>query len=189
MGRSPRFEREDFLLVAAGEAALGRVPTISSLAAAAGAPVGSIYHRFDSREQLLAEAWLLAVRTFQQELLPALAGATTIDQGVRAALTVPRWSRTHPNLAGMLTLCRQADFLGAGAPDALRHAAEDLNKALARQLRAFAERTGRSLVQCKVAVVGVPYGAVRLFLPGSVPPPEIDAMIAAAYQAIMRRVK
>jgi AcrR family transcriptional regulator len=185
MGRNAKFEREDFLRIAAGEAANGRLPTVQALAAAARAPVGSIYHRFDSREQLLAEAWLLAVRTFQLDFLPLLAGARTADQGVKAALAVPQWSRAHPQLAGMLTLCRQGDFVGEGTPDALRREAASLNNTLAKHLRAFADRTGRSLDRCKVAVIGMPYGAVRLFLPNPAPV-EIDAMVAASYQAIMR---
>ena len=69
MGRTAQFDREELLLTAASVAAAGRPLTIQSLAEATGAPVGSIYHRFESREALLAEAWLLAVRHFQTCLL------------------------------------------------------------------------------------------------------------------------
>jgi AcrR family transcriptional regulator len=185
LGRPARFERDDFLMVAAGEAARGGALSIQTIAAAANAPVGSLYHRFDSREQLLAEAWLLAVRSFQSNFVRALEGTATADQGLEAALQVPRWSRANPKLAGMLTLCRQTDFLGMETPETLRREAANLNRALAKALGAFALRADRPMIRCKVALVGAPYGAVRLFLPRTVPPPEVDDMVAAAYRAIM----
>lgn len=55
----------DALLDAAREVVLQRGPraaTITAIAAEAGAPVGSIYHRFDSVDEMLAQAWLRAVR-------------------------------------------------------------------------------------------------------------------------------
>jgi AcrR family transcriptional regulator len=187
MGRPAKFEREDLLLVAAGEAAVGRPLTIQGLASVSGAPVGSIYHRFESREQLLAEAWLLAVGKFQTAFVPALEAAATVEQGLAAALSVPRWSRANPALAGLLCLRRQEDFLGNGAPAHLRREATSLNKSIAKGLQVFAGRSRRSLLQCRVATIGAPYGAVRLFLPHASPPIEIDDMVAAAYRAIMAK--
>jgi AcrR family transcriptional regulator len=187
MGRRAKFEKEALLLAAAREAALGRAPTIQALAAVSGAPVGSIYHRFGSREELLAEAWLLAVRSFQSNFLPALETASTVEDGVAAAVSVPRWSRENPELASLLTLRREVDLLGANTPAPLRRQAATVNKLVRAGLESFAERTGRSLLQCRVAVVGVPYGVVRIFLPQATPPPAVDEMIASAYRAVMAK--
>ena len=38
-----------------------------------------------------------------------------------------------------------------------------------------------------VALVGIPYGAVRVFLPQAVPPAELDDTIAAAARAALGR--
>ena len=63
----------DALLDAAREVILERGPrsaTIALIAARAGAPTGSIYHRFASIDELLARTWLRAVRR-TQEVRPA----------------------------------------------------------------------------------------------------------------------
>jgi AcrR family transcriptional regulator len=185
LGRAPKFAREDLLQAAVADLAGGGTARIEAIAAAVGAPVGSIYHRFTSREQLLAEAWLLAVRHFQAAFLPPLQAARSAEEGVAAALAVPRWSRAHPQLAALLISRRQSDFFGAEVPVALRRDATRLNDTVVREIRAFARRAERSRLQCRIALVGVPYGAVRTFLPDQRVPREVDDMIAAAYRAVM----
>jgi len=186
MGRHARFDRDELLLAAAGEAAMGRPVTIQSLAAASGATVGSIYHRFESREEILGQAWLKAVRSFQSEFVPAVDAAATVRDGLAAALTVPRWSRKHPALAGLLALRRQEDFLDERTPATLRREATGINKFAAKVVGAFAGRVRRSELHCRTALIAMPYGAVRMFLPKQSPPAEIDDMIAAAYRAVMK---
>ena len=39
--------------------------TVAGIAGALGAPVGSIYHRFKSRDLLLARLWIRTVKRFQ----------------------------------------------------------------------------------------------------------------------------
>jgi len=185
MGRAAKFAREDLLQAAAADLARGGAARIEAIATAVGAPVGSIYHRFTSREELLAEAWLLAVRHFHAAVLPPLVAARNAEEGVEAALAVPRWSRTHPQLAALLVLRRQSDFLTADVPAPLRREAATLNDTVAREIRAFARRAKRSRLQCRIGLVGIPYGAVRTFLPDEPIPREVDDMIAAAYRAVM----
>jgi AcrR family transcriptional regulator len=186
MGRHARFDRDELLLAAAGEAAMGRPVTIQSLAAASGASVGSIYHRFESREEILGQAWLLAVRSFQSEFMPAVDEAATVRDGVAAALAVPRWSRNNPALASLLTLRRQEDFLDERTPAQLRREAAAINKFAMKVVGSFAGRVRRSELQCRMALIAMPYGAVRMFLPKEIPPAGIDEMIAAAYRAVMK---
>jgi AcrR family transcriptional regulator len=186
MGRHARFDREELLLAAAGEAAIGRPVTIQSLAVASGASVGSIYHRFESREEILGQAWLKAVRSFQSEFVPAVDGASTVRDGLQAALTVPRWSRDNPALAGLLASRRQEDFLDESAPANLRREAAGINRLAIKVVATFADRVRRNELQCQTALIGMPYGAVRMFLPKAPPPAEIDDMIAAAYRAVMK---
>lgn len=185
MGRTARFDREDLLLAAAGEAACGRPVTIQALAAASGATVGSIYHRFASREEILAQAWMLAVRRFQSAFVPAVDAAASVKDGVAAALTVPRWSRDNLALASLLTLRRQEDFLDQRTPAALRREAAAINKFAVKVVDAFAARVNRTPLQCRVALIAMPYGAVRMFLPQQPPPAEVDDMIACAYRGVM----
>jgi len=186
MGRTARFGKDEILVAAAREAALGRSVTVQTLAVATGASVGSLYHRFESFQQLLAETWLHAVDEFQDSFLPALRSAATAEQGVEAALAVPRWSRTHLDLAGLLVQRSQSDFIGADTPAQLRRRAVKLNADISRALSDFAARTGLEPLRCRVALIGMPYGIVRMFLPATAPPPEIDPMIAVAYHALVK---
>src|SRR5687767_8565332 len=56
------------LIVEGGPRAAG----IRGIAERSGAPSGSLYHRFGSRDELVAQAWLRAVRRFQTGFLAAL---------------------------------------------------------------------------------------------------------------------
>jgi len=117
--------------------------------------------------------------------LPAVDAAADADQGVEAALAVPRWSRENPDLASLLTLRRQEDFLDERTPVHLRREAAAINKFALKVVGDFAARASRSEMQCRMALIAVPYSAVRMFLPKQTPPAEIDGMIAAAYRAVM----
>ena len=46
--------------------------TVSRIATSVGAPVGSVYHRFASRDVLMAELWLRTITRFQDGYLAAL---------------------------------------------------------------------------------------------------------------------
>ncbi len=66
MPRAPQFN-ETQILSATGRLIARHGPsgaTIGAIARALGAPTGSIYHRFDSRDGLLAEVWLGAATAF-----------------------------------------------------------------------------------------------------------------------------
>src|SRR5262245_17805654 len=69
--------------------------TMSAVAAAAGAPNGSMYHRFAGRPALLAETWLRAVEAFQAGYLAALEGPDPLDSAAAAARYIVEWSRDH----------------------------------------------------------------------------------------------
>src|SRR5260370_24347053 len=58
--------------------------TIGNIARASGAPAGSIYYRFDSRETLLAELWIRAVERAQRHCLAAVEAAGEPTEAVVA---------------------------------------------------------------------------------------------------------
>jgi AcrR family transcriptional regulator len=182
MGRTARFPAAVLLAEAArllAERGSGGT-TISALSHATGAPVGSIYHRFGSRDLLLGELWLRLAEDFQEGFLAALpAGA------LEAALHTPRWVRAHPVEAQVLLLHRREDLVGGDWPPPLRSRAEALGVALSEALRAFA---GPSTAVRRVAfaLVDVPYAAVRRHLvAGETPPAEVDELVATVCAAVL----
>src|SRR5262249_18696575 len=109
MARPARFSDND-LLAAAARVAAAHGPagtTIGAIAKAAGAPTGSLYHRFPSRDALLGTLWLELVARFQQGWIDALAAY----DATAAALHTPAWVRGHPTEARLLLLHRRKDFL------------------------------------------------------------------------------
>ena len=74
----PRLHGDDAVLDAARDVVLeagSGAATTAAVSARSGAPVGSLYHRFGSRDRLLAELWLRTVRRFQDGLLAVAAAA------------------------------------------------------------------------------------------------------------------
>lgn len=168
MGRKPRFTDDDFFdaalrVIARGSAA---ACTVGDVAAELEAPVGSVYHRFASREELLARLWLRTVRRFQESYLAVLNAATRGDaapaEPVRAVF---RWVREHPDEAGLLLLHRRRDLV-ARWPGELGAEAATLNDELAEAFQAYARRRIGSgdhaaVERVMFALVDIPYAAVR----------------------------
>lgn len=163
--------------------------TIQAISAASGASVGSLYHRFSSRDALLAQAWLRTAAMFLAEFNAALDGAETVNDGLAAALLTPRWARKNRPAAALIVSRSRDEFLSAGASIDTVEQAQTLKRDLAASLNGFAERIGLAdpvgLARCRYALVGIADGAVRLYLPERAPPLEVDAWVEAAYRGVM----
>jgi AcrR family transcriptional regulator len=192
MGRPAKFTSSDILDAAARLIARGgpRLATVQTIAEDLGAPSGSIYHRFASRELLLARLWIRTIRRFQTGFLEALT-IEDLDQAARAAAThTPRWSREHLDEARVLLLYRRAD-LAARWPDELGEELADLNVDVGQALRDYTRRrfervTDAGLERVTFALVGVPYGAVHgHLLSGEPPPPSVDDLVAQVCTCIL----
>jgi len=93
--------------------------TVAALARELGAPTGSIYHRYRSREQLLAELWMEVVEGFQAGFVASLAGADDLEGAVDTARFMAAWTREHPLEARLLLLHRRQDFVAGDWPEDL----------------------------------------------------------------------
>lgn len=184
MGRPAKFTREDILAAAleiTAESGPGAV-TMAALAARLGAPTGSLYHRFASRDLLLADLWIHGVRRFQRGFVEALAA----DDALAAALHTPRWCRSHPARARLLLLHRRQDVV-ADWPERLGPEAELLERERTDALSDFAARhPGLDPETLAFATVDVPYGAVRRhLLAGRRPPEAVDELIITTCCALL----
>ncbi|HEY8545767.1 MAG TPA: TetR/AcrR family transcriptional regulator [Acidimicrobiales bacterium] len=186
MGRPAKFTDAD-LVGAVGRIVAADGPgavTIRTVAAEAGAPVGSIYHRFASRELLVATAWVAAVQDFQAGYLAALTHPDVDEAARGAARHVPLWAGAHPEGAALLLRHSRAELVGRW-PDELDDVLRDLNRPLLAALRAHAKaRYGRSgqaeLRHVRYALVHVPGAAVRATpRPATLADAVVDAALAA----------
>jgi AcrR family transcriptional regulator len=181
MGRRAKYTDGQFL-DAALHLAAKRGPeaiTIADIADYVGAPIGSVYHRFPSRELLMARLWLRTVQSFQDGFLVLLAKR----DATAAALYTPSWVREHFEEALILLLYRREEFFGETWPEEITKDARLLMRGLDEGIIDFTiSRFGgvseKMLQRTVLALIDVPYAAVRRYLQQGVPPPTfIDDMI------------
>ncbi len=125
----PRLHDDDAVLDAAAAVTLelgARGASIDAIAARSGAPVGSIYHRFGSRDGVLAAAWERAVRRFQAGYLPdELPGPDPLATAAGMAEAVVGYAIDDPDGARLLMTLRPEDHFERPTP------MEELNAGIA----------------------------------------------------------
>jgi AcrR family transcriptional regulator len=192
MGRNARFS-SDQVLSAALALLAERGPegvTMLGISRQTGAPIGSIYHRFPSRNLILALLWLDIVESFQDGFLEALARG----DGLAAALYTPRWVRGHFNEGRVLLLFRREELVAGEWPEEVRGRVAALSRELSEGVRDFVKErfgsdTEEALSTAVFALIDVPYAATRRHLErGHQPPAVVDRLIEKTYHSIMRGI-
>jgi AcrR family transcriptional regulator len=165
--------------------------TVARIAQTIGAPTGSIYHRFASRDVLLGEVWLRTVAGFQRDVIEQLAAPDAKMAGLAAVRSVPQWVRDRPQEARILLLYRSEDFLERNWPKSMSTRAKKLRVQMAEALRDFCQRLlGRadaaSLRIVAFALAEAPLAALRQHVRDADPPPPIvDDLIDTTYRAAL----
>ncbi len=161
--------------------------TVDSVAERIGAPKGSFYYRFDSRDALLGEVWLKTVLAYQEGFVAAIEAG----KGLQAALHTPAWARRHLDDARLLMLYSRHDFVHGDWPAALRSGVADQAQRFEACLRSFARsafgRAGRPEMRRSTFVLAeVPVAAVKPHLQRRERPPQlVDELISKTYRAIV----
>jgi len=189
MGRQAKYDKEQFvdaaldIVAKSGPAAA----TVSAIAGELGAPIGSVYHRFPSRDLLLATLWLRIVESYQQGFLEVLERG----DGLEAALFGVRWVREHPNEARILLLYRRQELISGTWPNEVRNRAKKLAGEMDEGVEAFTRKlfgraTRTAVRQVKFVLFDVPFGAVlRDLQVGESPPRIVDELVRDTYVAIL----
>jgi AcrR family transcriptional regulator len=185
----PAFDNSDFLgaaLALAAEHGPSAV-TVAAISARLRAPTGSFYHRFASRDALLAQLWLDTVIGFQKGIETAL----DVGDGLQAALHTPAWVREHLDEGRLLLLYHRDDFIHGDWPQALWDGQVQQARRSEARLRKFARDTfGRAgpneIRRAQFVLAEVPVAAVRQYLLRREPPAKIvDELICETYHAIV----
>ena len=189
----PAFDNADFLdaaLALASEHGPAGV-TVAAISARLQAPTGSFYHRFASRDLLLAELWFRTVMKFQE----GVAAAIDAGEGLRAALHTPRWVRAHLDEGRLLLLHHRDDFVQGEWPEAFREKLAEQARGGQERLRKFARDTlGRAgsadLRRARFLLSEVPVAAVRQHLIRREKPPAlVDDLIRTTFEAVVARYR
>ncbi len=156
-----------------------------------GAPNGSIYHRFASRDQLLGRLWLTKAQFFQDRWVQAVQEPDARKAGLAAALSLPRAAREDFQGARIMLLHRREDFLSQSWPPEMQAEARRLGKQAETMLAHITRRLfGRNTVATRqvatFAVLDLPFSAVRRYIGAGVPPPPlVDDLVSKAYAAVI----
>lgn len=190
----PRKHDTDGILDAARALVLREGPRATSVAAIAresGAPVGTLYHRFGSRDGLLAATWLRALQRFQRRALEAAADPDPLRAAVALAASQVGFAREQPEDARLLITLRRDDLLDAEPGDGLRARLREINAPLGATVSALADsllggRDARALDAIVRAVVDMPNAAVRRHArEGRELPSWLEADVAAAVRRLL----
>jgi AcrR family transcriptional regulator len=194
MGRLQRYTSDQILDSARG-LVLGEgiaATTIGKIARASGAPPGSIYYRFESRETLLAELWVRAVERAQRHCITAVGAVGEPAEAVIAGgLSVFDFVLSEPADAQLLVTMRRADLIRSPFPAqlverlrALNQPMDDLVRRLAGQL--FGQPTAQAQELITLAMFDLPYGSVRRhLLAGAAPPAAHRPYVERAIRAVL----
>jgi AcrR family transcriptional regulator len=169
-----------------------RAASVAAIASESEAPVGTLYHRFGSRDGVLAAAWLRALQRFQDGAIEAASSPDPLEAAVAMALSQISFARKQSEDARLLLTLRRDDLLDADPDDAFR---AQLNATNAPLEAALAGLTGklrgrvdaRSLEAIARAVVDLPHAAVRRHThAGGTLPSWLERDIAAEVRKLLR---
>jgi AcrR family transcriptional regulator len=167
-----------------------RSATVEAIARQAGAPVGSIYHRFSSIDELLARVWLRAVRRTQQRSLEVpVADDRPLQSAVAVALAMYDHCLAEPLDTLLLDALSRTALLALTSGE-LHEELESVNAEieammarLARALLGKADRAARDLVV--LALVDLPHGFAHRQLSSGRATPARRQRLPAAVRAVL----
>jgi AcrR family transcriptional regulator len=189
----PQLHSEDAILDAARALVLrsgARAATVAGVAHASGAPKGSIYHRFASLNDLLAELWMRAVRRSQAAFVEALQDPDPMTAAIAGALAIYDFAAREYADARLLASLRREDLIESVHPR-LRRELANLNRPLESALaelarRLFGRATPANVEQTVCAAVDLPMGAIRRHLVAGTPfPTTLRGQLQAAVRAAL----
>lgn len=193
MPRAAVFD-ENRILGAAARLVAAKGPkaaTMTAIGSSLGAPNGSIYHRFRSRDELLGKLWLSKATVFQDRWAAALEESDAVEAGLRAALSMPQVVREDLEGARIMLLYQRDDFLADGWPIEMKAEAQRLAQQVKYALGEMTRRMfGRDSASARrvvnFATIDIPYSAVRRFVQeNAAPPAQVDVLIERAYRAVV----
>lgn len=187
--RPPKYTTEQILdavvrvVREAGPAAV----SVAAIAEVMGAPNGSIYHRFSSRDELLAAAWLRVAGTFQQGFAKQLSEPDPLTASLGAATYTIDRARRRPAETHVLCLYRPNDLTKGSWPRPLMESANRLGSQLTDLLRHHAQRLGGvSTTRVRFALVDVPHAAVRRAVAsGAALDHEVEQLVRETVRALL----
>jgi AcrR family transcriptional regulator len=146
-----------------------RVVGIRAIGQRSGAPSGSLYHRFGSREELLARAWLRAVERFQDGFLRALAAPDPREAALGAAAWAVEFALASPADTQLLLEHSRLALLEGEPRQPVAEALARINDPLVGAVRRLAvdlygSEVAEAMERVTYAVIDLPIAVLRRHL-------------------------
>lgn len=190
MVRLAKFNDDTFVQAAIEVAATCGIAAVSmaAIASKAGAPMGSVYHRFASRSEVLARAWLQAKAGLRQAVEPHWQTGRTWP-AVQALLG---WCRAHPLHARFLLQCEDHPPIDEALAEPWRQRLENEQLALDQafeQAVLHCARHGGDVQSMntllRFALIDSPLALVRPYLvQGREVPAAAEALLRTSHEAL-----
>ncbi|WP_339863780.1 helix-turn-helix domain-containing protein [Paremcibacter congregatus] len=150
MVRTAEFEDDTFIQASLELISLGGpgATTMAAIAKCAGAPTGSIYHRFPSRNALLGTVWHQALVSLTMATTPALLQGDS--QGAVTALL--DWAESHPKEARLILLYEESDLIDGPLPEEIHKAIAARHRDLGTGLTALLAHKKKTLSAANLAL-------------------------------------
>jgi AcrR family transcriptional regulator len=165
--------------------------TMEAIAATSGAPTGSLYHRFGSRDELIARLWMRAVYRSQASFVAAMERDDAKEAAIAAAMSVIDFCEKYPADAQLLAAYRREDLIRATPEGSVAEELAVLNRPVERAVvhlaqRLYGKRSRAALDRTLLAVFDLPYGAARRYLiTASSLPSTLRADLRRAVEAVI----
>lgn len=186
MVRLAKYNEDSFIEAAiqiAAQCGIGAV-SMASIALKAGAPIGSLYHRFDSRGTVLARAWLKVRSDFRAQVCPHWERGDTW----RAVEALVAWCRDHPVYARFMLQSDDAPDFGELSPALLDELEADqgaLDAAFEYCVHAAPAGLDNPAHVLRFVLIGAPVAIVKPFLAQEQAIPHfIDAVLRSSHDAV-----
>lgn len=150
MVRTADFSDECFIQASLNLIALGGpgAATMAAIAKCAGAPTGSIYHRFPSRNALLGTTWHKALKSLTEATIPAL----LCGDSQAAVTTLLDWAEGHVCEARLLFFYEESDLIDGPLPAETHKAIAVQHQKLGEGLTALLTHKSKALSATNLAL-------------------------------------
>ena len=140
---------------------------MEAIAEASGAPTGSIYHRFGSRDELIARLWIRAVQRSQASFLVAVDRGGAREAALAAATSILDFCEEHPADAQLLVAFRRDDLIRAIPEGALADELAVLNRPVEQAVVQLARRLYGAGAERPLTARSSPYSTCHTELYGA----------------------
>ena len=159
--------------------------SMSAIAVKAGAPIGSVYHRFESRSAILARAWLTVKADFRAEV----ARLWDLDATWPAVCALVNWCRNKPGYARFLLQFEDFPDFGGPLSDDLKLALEteqsELDACFDDCAKIFQCDSEIARQHLRFALIDAPVAIVKPYLlQNRAIPDSVEVILRASHDAV-----